>query len=114
MAQVVAFAEVVGREEISRGLPTIGRPLGEYVAGSNNRSECRVPIPKVDQERLRKLSRMTGEKSFEQLAEAGFVNVSIGDIRHLDAATLVRVGYSISYDGDEAEQLQIYDPHFGK
>lgn len=116
MAEVESFAEVVGHERLVKVMGSSnrrGRPLHEYLSLVGNGYEYRVMIPQSDQLVLEKLSDLTGDSCYRELAGSGSVSVSLEHLRHHDPdTTVVCVGYTISYSAGEAAALGLRDPEF--
>lgn len=109
MAQLQAFAEIVGAEQVSGPLnetgKSPGRPLREYLELSEGTYIYNIPIPSTQRHRLRSVAELTGDERLQGIASAGSVPISLDHLRDRDRATLVRVGFKITYSPDEIQQL---------
>lgn len=109
VAQLQSFAEIVGAEVISAPLNETGnspgRPLREYLELAKGTCIYNMPVPSVDQRRLRSAAKLTGDEQLQRIASAGTVPISLDHLKDRDAETLVRVGYKITYSPEEIRQL---------
>ena len=115
MARFQSFAEVVGSEELTAPLnetgKSPGRPLSEYIDLSDGSYLYEMPVTSTDQQRLRSLSELTGDRQFRDIATAGTVPISLEHLRDHDSdKTLVRVGYMIDYTHEESTALGLNEP----
>jgi hypothetical protein len=111
MAQLQAYAEIVGAEEISSPLndtgKSPGRPLREYLELSHGTYIYNMPVPSTQRHRLRSLAELTGDEQLQGIASVGTVPISLDHLRGRDGETLVRVGYKITYTPEEIQVLKL-------
>jgi len=114
VARLQSFAEIVGTEVISGPLndtgKSPGRPLREYLELAKGTCIYNMPVPSVDQHRLRSVAKLTGDEQLRRIATAGTIPISLDHLKDRDSETLVRVGYKITYSPEEIQQLGLDNP----
>ncbi|MBL7491922.1 hypothetical protein I6A60_20340 [Frankia sp. AgB1.9] len=80
-----------------------GLLLRDVLADNEGRYEHHLHLPERTKNRLRELTRLTGDSRPAQIAEADATTISLDHLRHLDPdTTRVRIGLEIRWEpGDD-------------